>query len=144
MATILVLNGQNEGEWYTLGRRPMIFGRDNGLLAELLDPCVSRRHLEIRYEDIERCFYAIDLQSRNGVVVNNDRVKGFKRLDDEDVVQIGHTLLLFTTANFDDGDAAERRIHEYRVQHAHLIEDMNRKAEEYREKLLHGTHVFGG
>jgi pSer/pThr/pTyr-binding forkhead associated (FHA) protein len=139
MATILVINGPNEGEWYTLGRRPMVFGRDDALLAQIDDPCVSRRHLEVRYDDIQRAFYAIDLHSRNGLVVNGERVHEFKALLDEDVIQIGHTLLLFTTASFDDSDAAQERIAHYREQHAELIDEMARKAEAYRQKMMGAT-----
>lgn len=141
MATMLVINGPNEGEWYSLGRRSMVFGRDNSLLAEIDDPCASRRHLEIRYDDVQRAFYAIDLQSRNGVFVNGQRVKGFRHLMDEDVIQIGHTLLVFTTATFDDATHAEARIAEYREQNADLVEELARKAEAYRQKLLQSTQV---
>src|SRR5688500_5799757 len=110
MATMLVINGPNEGEWYTLGRRSMTFGRDDQLLAEILDPCVSRRHVEIRYDDIQRAFYAIVLQSRNGVLVNGEKIQGFRLLHDDDTVQLGHTLLVFTTSTFEEDAAAKARI----------------------------------
>jgi pSer/pThr/pTyr-binding forkhead associated (FHA) protein len=140
MATILVINGPNQGEWYTLGQRPMVFGRDESLLAEIADPCVSRQHLEIRYDDVQRAFFAIDLRSRNGLLVNGQRVSDWTRLHDDDLIQIGHTLLVFTTATFENADDAEHRVQDCRDLHAEIVDEMSRKAEAYRRKVLHATY----
>ncbi len=141
MATVLVINGRNEGEWYTLGEHAMVFGRDDSLLAVILDPCVSRRHLEVRYDDVQGCYYAIDVGSRNGVIINGDRVREFHALRDGDGILIGHTLLVFTDDEFDDADAANDRIAQEQERFAALIEDLARKDRAYRERMLHATQM---
>ena len=46
MPTIVVLNGKNVGQWFTIGEMPLVFGRDKQLLAEISDPCVSQQHMQ--------------------------------------------------------------------------------------------------
>ena len=137
MATILVMNGRNEGEWYTLSPvRALVFGRDDSLLAEILDPCVSRRHLEVRYEDVTECFYAIDSGSRNGIAINGERVDRFQRLCDGDCIALGHTLLVYTDTDFDDGTAAAAYLEEAQLRHAQALAEMDDK--------MHGDAPRGG
>lgn len=142
MATMFVIHGPNAGEWHSLGLRPTTFGRDHNLPAGILDPCVSRRHLEVRYDDVQRSFYAIDLQSRNGVVINGERVRGYRELRDEDSIQLGHTVLVFSTASIEDAEEAHQRIAHYKREHGDFLELLERKAAACRERLLDGTQVF--
>ncbi len=108
MATIVVLNGNNKGEWYTVGDRAFIFGRDNKLLAQIKDPCVSRHHMEVRKEASDGCYYVVDMDSHNGVFLNSERVMKFKMLHEGDLIQIGHTLMAVTLDVFDDDLQAKR------------------------------------
>lgn len=140
MASILVLNGQNAGEWHTLGHS-MTFGRDASLLAEILDPCVSRRHLEVRYDDVQERHYAIDAGSRNGVIVNGEKLRGFCALEDGDGIQLGHTLLVFAKADFDDAEAAEARIEAEQRRYAALLADLAQRDRAYRERTLQPLHL---
>lgn len=135
MATILVMNGRNEGEWYTIPQaKPLVVGRDDTLIAELLDVCVSRRHLEVRYDAKDGCYYAVDLQSRNGVMVNGEKVRAFRALLEGDVIQIGHTLLIFTLRDFDDNRHAQAFLKEAQKQHQAMIEAVAQHEQEVLEK----------
>ncbi len=142
MATMVVLNGHNTGDWYTLGERPMVFGRDSSLLAELLDPCVSRRHMEVRYEARDNAFYAVDSGSRNGVLVNGKRINRFQALNDGDLIQLGFTLLTYTAQDFDDYKAAEAFVNKVTKQNQKLISELEEAEQKRLEKSLDGTMGF--
>lgn len=139
VASILVVNGRNQGEWYTVGQRAMVFGRDDELLAEILDPCVSRRHLEVRFDTRDQCYYAVDMNSRNGVRVNGQRIQGIKALADEDVVRIGHTLLVFTFTEFVDDRNAQAFLKQSQQKHRDTIDALVQEKRERIEKTLHST-----
>ncbi|GAB4194779.1 MAG: hypothetical protein Kow00105_09010 [Phycisphaeraceae bacterium] len=139
MATIVVLNGQNMGEWYTIGKRAFVFGRDNNLLAQIKDPCVSRKHMEVRYENSDGCYYAVDMESHNGVFVNGERIVKFKMLHEGDLIQIGHTLLAFTLDEFDDDTQARRYLRNCEKKFHNEINHMQEAEEERREHLSGAT-----
>lgn len=107
MATVVIINGRHEGEWYTLGAKPMVFGRDDKLLAEIIDPRVSHNHLEIVQNAQNGKFYATDLNSRNGTKINGQRIHDTTLLKEGDVIQIGHTMLVFTGIDFEDPEQTE-------------------------------------
>lgn len=68
--------------------RTYTFGREEGCDIVLQDALVSRRHAELRWSD-EGFWYVQDLNSRNGIAVNNTRVTQPTRLDDGTQLQIG-------------------------------------------------------
>jgi pSer/pThr/pTyr-binding forkhead associated (FHA) protein len=138
MATIVVLNGFNQGEWYTIGDRAFIFGRDNKLLAQIKDACVSRHHMEIRKESTDGCYYAVDMDSHNGVFVNSERVIKFKMLHEGDVIQVGHTLMAVTLDEFDDDLQARRYQRNCEKKFDAEIKHM-RQAEDERREVLSGA-----
>lgn len=138
MAAFLVIHGRNKGEWYTVGERPLVLGRDDTLLAEILDPCVSRRHLEVRYEAPEAAHYAVDLGSRNGVVLNGQRIKGFKALGDFDLVQIGHTLMVYTAGELGGGRDVEVLLESSVKKHHAVIDEINELENKRLQRVLDG------
>lgn len=139
MATIVVLNGLNKGEWYTIGKRAFVFGRDSKLLAQINDPCVSRNHMEVRLESSDGCYYAVDMDSHNGVFVNSERVVKFKILHEGDVIQIGHTLMAVTLDEFDDDLQAKRYLHNCERKFQSELEHMQQAEEERREQISGAT-----
>lgn len=139
MATIVVLNGQNKGDWYTIGDRAFIFGRDNSLLAQINDPCVSRTHMEVRKESSDNCYYTVDMDSHNGVFLNAERVIKFKALHEGDVIQIGHTLMAFTLDEFDDDLQARRYLRNCEKKFHDHIEHMREAENERREQISGAT-----
>ncbi len=106
MASLIVTSGKQEGDYYPLGRRTNVVGRDEALLIQVLDNMVSRKHLQIRYDEKTGKYYAYDMKSRNGVYVNNQRIAGETLLADGDVILVGLTTLLFVDKDFKDKDSA--------------------------------------
>jgi class 3 adenylate cyclase len=55
------------------------------------DTACSRRHAEIYYDPLTELLGINDLKSSNGTYVNRQRISGFYRLHDGDVIRIGQT-----------------------------------------------------
>jgi pSer/pThr/pTyr-binding forkhead associated (FHA) protein len=106
MACVIVTTGKQEGDYYPLGRRTNVIGRDEALPIQILDNMVSRKHLQIRFDPEVDKYYAFDMKSRNGVYVNNRRIETETALRDGDVILIGLTSLLFTDKDFKDKESA--------------------------------------
>ncbi len=106
MASLIVTSGQHEGDYYPLGRRTNVIGRDEALPIQILDNMVSRKHLQIRFDEKTGRYYAFDMRSRNGVYVNNHKIADETFLSDGDVIMIGVTALLFVDQDFRDKDSA--------------------------------------
>lgn len=106
MASVIITSGEKQGEFLPLGRRINVIGRAENLPLQVLDDLVSRKHLRIKYEESTGRYLAEDMDSRNGVFVNNGKIMGETTLRDGDVIMIGTTSLLFTEKNFDDKDSA--------------------------------------
>jgi len=106
MASLIITSGKREGDYYPLGRRTNVVGRDEALLIQVLDNMVSRKHLQIRFDEKTGQYYAFDMKSRNGVYVNNQKIEGEVALADGDVILVGLTSLLFADKDFKDKDSA--------------------------------------
>ena len=106
MASLIVTNGKQEGSYYPLGRRTNVIGRDEALPIQILDNMVSRKHLQIRFEQTTNRYYAYDMKSRNGVYVNNRRIEDEVALQDGDLIMVGITSILFMDRDFKDKDSA--------------------------------------
>lgn len=59
---------------YTIGREPVLVGREPGCVIQSNDPLVSRRHA-LLYVDASGMLFVEDLGSANGVFVGPHRVK---------------------------------------------------------------------
>ena len=106
MASLIVMSGKQEGDYYPLGRRTNVVGRDEALFIQILDHMVSRKHLQVRFDPRANRYSAFDMKSRNGVYVNNHRIEDETLLKDGDVILIGLTSLLFIDKDFKDKDSA--------------------------------------
>ncbi|MEN6427332.1 MAG: FHA domain-containing protein [Phycisphaerales bacterium] len=106
MASLIVTNGKQEGSYYPLGRRTNVVGRDEALPIQILDNMVSRKHLQIRFDQVAGRYFAYDMKSRNGVYVNNRRIEDEAPLQDGDVITVGLTTILFVDRDFKDRDSA--------------------------------------
>ncbi len=104
MASLIVTTGVNKGDYYPLGHRTTIIGRDEAIPVQIIDPKISRKHMKIRFEDGK--FYAVDMESKHGVFVNGIQVNNEMLLADNDYILIGQTILLFTMEDFDDRENA--------------------------------------
>jgi len=106
MGSLIVTNGKQEGDYYPLGRRTNVIGRDEALPIQILDNMVSRKHLQIRFDPTTNRYFAYDMKSRNGVYINSRRVEDEVALKDGDVIMVGMTSILFVDKDFKDKDSA--------------------------------------
>lgn len=106
MACLMVSTGAQAGKYYQLTKRPMAGGRDPAVELQITDRKVSRRHFVIRL--IDDHYLIRELRSRNGVLVNGERIDGEHPLDDQDQIKIGDTeLTFFETDDPDRTDAVQ-------------------------------------
>ncbi len=106
MASLIVISGANEGDYYPLGQRTNVIGRDQAVPIQIVDEHVSRKHMQIRFERADEMYYAVDMKSKHGVFLNGRRISEEAVLNDGDQILIGETTLLFTLEDFDDRESA--------------------------------------
>ena len=108
MAILFVMKGPAAGQEFSLeGHRLVMIGRDASCTLQIVDPQLSRNHLQIKYAEEEKRHYAIDFQSKNGVKVNDKKIESATPLGDRDVIVIGDTTLVYNAA--DDYSAQDIR-----------------------------------
>ena len=106
MASLIVVSGSNQGDYYPLGHRPNVIGRDEAVPIQIVDPNVSRKHLQIRFDEGENKYFAIDMSSKHGVFVDGRKIENEIALSDNNYIGIGQTTLLFTLKDFEDRENA--------------------------------------
>ena len=106
MPSIIVVSGANEGDYYPLGKRTMVVGRDEGCPIQIVDELVSRKHLQIRHEAGGDQYHALDMKSANGVVINGRRITTDTALAEGDIIDLGNSKLMFTQRDFEDRESA--------------------------------------
>lgn len=111
MASIILSNAEGQGKYLPLGRRISVIGRLESLPLQVLDDQVSRKHLRIRFDESSGRYLVADMDSRNGVFVNGQKIERETELKEGDIVRIGNTNLLFTEKDFDDAQSA---LHHYK------------------------------
>ncbi len=111
MPLIIVVTGPNNGDYHPVSEKPVIIGRDDKCDLQIVDPVVSRRHLQMTYDPEAQCGKAQNLGSTNGMRVNDSEVAGEATLSDGDVIQIGDTLLLFVV---NDENDVQEAVNNYR------------------------------
>lgn len=104
MASLIVVSGPNEGDYYPLGKRTIVIGRDEGCPVQITDDRVSRRHLQIRAGDAG--YVALDMNSANGSWINGRRIETEVDLDDNDEIEVGSSKLVYTQRDFEDRESA--------------------------------------
>jgi len=106
MATIIVGKGNQKGDYYPLGHRTNVIGRDEAVPIQILDEHVSRKHMHIRFDKDKERYYALDMKSKHGVFINGGKIDSETALSDGDEIVIGQTTLLFTLKDFTDKESA--------------------------------------
>lgn len=106
MASILVVTGPNQGDYYPLGHRTIVVGRDEGCPIQIVDERVSRKHVQIRFDHTDDRYHALDMKSGNGTLVNDRRISEAISLADGDVIAIGVSELMFMAVDFPDRETA--------------------------------------
>lgn len=106
MASIIVMTGTQKGDYYPLGRRTNVIGRDEALPVQILDDRVSRKHMKIHYNPESGRHSAIDMDSKHGVFINGRKITDETVLNDGDYITIGKTSIFFTVKDFADRESA--------------------------------------
>ncbi len=98
MASLIVTGGPAKDQKFALANhRLLMIGRDASASFQIIDPEMSRQHLQVRYDEKENRHYAIVRSTKNGVFINGDRIEEETLLSDRDVIKIGHSTLVYTT-----------------------------------------------
>jgi len=106
MASIIIASGPEKGKYYPLGQRTNVIGRDEALLIQIVDPRVSRKHMQIRLNKEKNSYSVVDMKSKHGVFINGMKIDDEIVLNDNDYIQIGDTVILFAMKDFDDRESA--------------------------------------
>lgn len=91
---LIVIAGANQGVELPLKDGPCLLGRDPDCDLVLLDNYASRQHCWVEPRGTE--WWLRDLGSRNGTLVNNERVSLERLLHDSDLIVIGTTHIRFS------------------------------------------------
>lgn len=127
MASIIITTGSQKGNFYPLGKRTTVIGRDEGLLVQILDSKISRKHMQIKYDRKNDNYYIIDMNSKHGVFVNDHRINGESELKDHDYIQIGGTVILFSQEDFEDKESALNHYKKVGERRKDTYESVNRQ-----------------
>lgn len=93
-ATLLVIQGADQGLRFELDGSEITFGRGALNPIRLRDDEVSRTHAHIRFEESASGFVVSDRGSSNGTFVNGERIKS-RTLKNGDQIAVGTTSFLF-------------------------------------------------
>ncbi|MBA3314380.1 MAG: FHA domain-containing protein [Planctomycetaceae bacterium] len=102
-ATLLVIQGQDQGARFQVGDDPIGIGRGVRNEIRLLDTEVSRQHAHV-LRDGGRCVL-LDRGSSNGTFLNGRPIKSAP-LVDGDRIQIGRSVILFSDSRGDESKYA--------------------------------------
>lgn len=96
MAVLVVLDGPAKDKKFSLvGCQLAMIGRDASCTFQIVDPELSRNHMQIRFAEDEKRHFAIDFGSKNGVIINGKALERETALSDRDVIEIGKTSLAY-------------------------------------------------
>lgn len=93
MYQLIIENGSREGERFRPSGGEVTVGRDKNNTLRLVDDGVSQQHCAVRIT--RRGVMVRDLNSTNGIYVNDDRVEGETRLASGDCIEVGVVRLRF-------------------------------------------------
>lgn len=106
MPSLTVVTGPNEGDYYPLGQRTMVIGRDEGCPIQIVDELVSRKHVQVRRGNAAGEYVAVDMKSANGMFVNGRRIDTELTLQDGDLIELGKSKVMFSVKDFDNRESA--------------------------------------
>lgn len=92
-------SSESDNKWNYIqlaGKQSLTIGRSHG--CDIVLPHVSVSNLHARIVCEKDGFYIIDTGSANGIIVNNNRIRGKVKLHEKDVIVITNSKLIFTTS----------------------------------------------
>jgi serine phosphatase RsbU (regulator of sigma subunit) len=102
MAEITIESGDGTRQRFPLSKERTTVGRARACDVFLPDQWLSRQHAEIRRRNGE--YYVSDLDSKNGTLLNGERVYDERRLRHGDVIALGEHHLTFSAVDEPDHD----------------------------------------
>ncbi len=105
-ASLIVISGSSEGDYYPLDPETLVVGRDEKCAIQVIDELVSRRHMQVRCDEADQSYHALDMDSVNGVGINGRRISAETALADGDVIQVGNSKLIYFSRDFPDRKSA--------------------------------------
>ena len=106
MPSLVVIEGPGECVQYPLDAPMVSLGRDADCTFQVLDPLVSRKHLQVRLDPGTGKHVAADYRSANGVFVNGKQILLDTALSDGDRIKIGQTTLVYLIVEAPDAPSA--------------------------------------
>ena len=106
MASIIVVSGPSEGDYYPLAKETVVIGRDAACPIQIVDDQISRVHLEIRFDKANTTYSAIDMQSVNGVTINDKPITAEIELAAGDIIGLGSSRIMYFDREFADRKSA--------------------------------------
>lgn len=91
--TLHVIKGPRVGEIFTVERDGAVLGRGEDVDVRIQDPSLSRAH--VRFTRAAGTLSITDLDSRNGTLVEGERLEGTRRLKSGDLLTMGAVLVRF-------------------------------------------------
>ena len=134
MPSLFVIQGLDQGKRFELGRDVVSLGRDISNAIRLNDTEISRRHAELRHDQLGDNYLLVDLASSNGTFINSQRIEQ-KELRSGDRVQLGGTLMIFTGR---DVGATDSLVDDVDIHPPHAVESRIIKSLRNDE----GSHVL--
>jgi len=106
MATLVVIAGPVQSVHFPLTQPLVSVGREDTCTYQILDPLVSRQHLQVRFDAASGRHLAGDYRSAHGVFVNEKQILLDTPLNDGDKIRIGQTTLMYLASDHPDTQAA--------------------------------------
>jgi len=94
VSSIIIISGRQEGDFYRLGQKTNVIGRDETLPIQIIDNHISRRHMQIRFNRNNGSYSALDMGSKNGVLINDVKI------DKETVLADGYYIIIGQHASY--------------------------------------------
>ncbi len=106
MASLVVIEGPGQAAHFPLTLPLVSLGRDDTCTFQVLDPLVSRKHLQVKLDPTLGKHIAGDYRSAHGVFINDKQIVLDTVLHDGDIVRIGQTKLMYLSVDHPDAPAA--------------------------------------
>jgi sigma-B regulation protein RsbU (phosphoserine phosphatase) len=137
MAELKIQTADGSRERFPLSKPRITIGRARSSDVFLPDQWLSRHHAAI--EQRLGSYYLLDLGSKNGTLLNGERVSGDRRLRDGDVITLGEHLLAFSL----EDELEERPPEGTRVFSAKELSDIKTKPSIDPEELARQNRILG-
>jgi len=96
MSSLIIASGQQQGMYLPLGKGKTVIGRAENLPMQIVDEKVSRKHVQIRFEESDKTYRVNDMGSSNGTLVAGKKITEETIVRDGEEIEIGSTKMLFT------------------------------------------------